>query len=101
MDKRYNKHLKQNIWLEKGEQFCEKCKGKGKVKSSNNSLLICSKCYGVGKLDWIEKAMGKRMPSYKEMEEWIVDKMGEEICREIDNEIIEQTLKEARDEVNL
>jgi len=42
---------------------CTKCKGKGYVMDSTITSRIshvCSKCKGVGKLDWIEQVLGKK-----------------------------------------
>ena len=63
--KRYNSYTKKYIRLEEGECFCKKCHGTGVVRRSNifhkkKSTLICSECLGEGKLDWVEKATGKR-----------------------------------------
>jgi len=56
-----------------GEVKCKKCKGKGRVIYNKlivkevNSLLsnslecMCPKCFGYGKLDWIEVVVGKRV----------------------------------------
>lgn len=61
----YNWHIKQYIILTPGEEYCNGCQGKGIVKimklpnDPHSKPLICSKCYGEGVLDWIEKAMGK------------------------------------------
>lgn len=63
--KRYNLYYKKHITLKKGEEFCNKCSGSGLVPRSNHkkrSTLICNKCLGEGKIDWIEKAVGKRAP---------------------------------------
>lgn len=55
-----------------GEVKCKKCKGEGRVIYNKlivkevNSLLssslecMCPKCFGTGKLDWIEVVTGKR-----------------------------------------
>ncbi len=62
---RYNRHKQKYIVLKEGEYFCKKCNGSGDVPRSNathRKNLICSKCLGEGKLDWIEKAVGKRIP---------------------------------------
>lgn len=64
---RYNSHTRKHIVLKEGEYFCKKCNGSGVVPRSNgyhkrNSTLVCDKCLGEGKLDWIEKAVGKRSP---------------------------------------
>ena len=34
---------------------CDKCEGKGIVEKG----YLCSKCLGIGKLDWIENVVGK------------------------------------------
>lgn len=65
---RYNKHKKRLITLRDGEEFCTVCHGEGMVASKRNflgihkkgRLLVCKKCMGDGKVDWIEKATGKR-----------------------------------------
>jgi len=68
--KRYNRYSKRFVFLKKGEDFCDKCKGSGLVtrsRSKRNNIhgstvntLVCSKCLGSGKLDWLEKAVGKK-----------------------------------------
>jgi len=64
---RYNWHKKKHISLEEGEYFCKKCNGAGVVSRTNAvhkkaKKLICDKCLGEGKLDWVEKAVGKKQP---------------------------------------
>lgn len=74
-EQRYNKFLKNIITLEDGEEFCKKCNGEGMVVSrryhepliKKGHLLLCDKCDGDGKVDWIEKATGKRI---KPIPEW-------------------------------
>lgn len=69
--KRYNLYYKKHITLKKGEEFCNKCNGFGLVPRSNHkkkSNLICNKCLGEGKIDWIEKAVGKRTSPLINME---------------------------------
>jgi len=64
MDKQYNVNHRRYVELQEGEQFCPKCNGKGRVKKNNLPLSItleCDKCLGSGKLDWIEKATGKKV----------------------------------------
>lgn len=88
MKERYNYVLKRNIRLGPGEYFCPKCKGKGKIKLKNQKTsLQCSKCYGYGKLDWVEKVMGKKLPHTKE---WLTDRLAENIKNEIDKEIFNE-----------
>ena len=62
---RYNKYKKQLVDLNDGEEWCPKCKGKGLIKHQGGPRLlrkglICSECFGDGKIDWIEKATGKK-----------------------------------------
>jgi len=47
--------------LESGEVICDKCNGEIFV-DNDNGIDICSKCLGSGKLDWIEKIVGKKPP---------------------------------------
>lgn len=69
MNKRYNKHLKCLITLEEGEEFCKECNGIGLISKKRNMsnikmkthYLICKKCMGDGKVDWIEKVTGKKI----------------------------------------
>lgn len=59
-EKRYNSEKKQLIELYEGEEFCSKCKGKGRVPIRDNIMLRCNLCNGDGKIDWVEKVTGKR-----------------------------------------
>lgn len=64
MNKRYNQHKKNIISLNEGEEFCSKCDGRGLTREYTNYIndyltLVCDKCLGDGKIDWIEKAVGK------------------------------------------
>lgn len=67
-DLRYNKFKKIHLKLNEGEEFCKTCDGDGMVKSTKSypglikkhGLLLCVDCMGDGKIDWIEKATGKR-----------------------------------------
>jgi DnaJ-class molecular chaperone len=66
MNKRYNSNLKRYIEIREGEEFCPKCDGKGRVPKSQGigrmlgSTLECNECLGEGKIDWVEKAVGKK-----------------------------------------
>jgi len=66
MLKRYNKYNKNYTEIKEGEKFCKSCRGAGMVKSKRDytfkktDLLVCSKCLGTGKLDWVEKVVGKK-----------------------------------------
>jgi len=66
--RRFNKRKNKVIELNKGEKFCDKCKGKGVVLNRHKALrppyktikyLECNKCLGAGKLDWVEEIVGK------------------------------------------
>ena len=58
--------------LEEGELICNKCEGGGTwpqlfMDEHNNdaaNYYICPKCHGAGKLDWIERIVGKAKAPY-------------------------------------
>jgi hypothetical protein len=56
------------IELYEGEELCPKCKGKGETYNLQNDWGVkwqmCDRCWGEGKLDWIEMAMGKKQPMF-------------------------------------
>ena len=45
-----------------GEEICPNCKGSGDGtgKYIEGYRITCQRCWGEGKLDWIEMAMGKQ-----------------------------------------
>ena len=45
--------------IQEWEVLCQKCKGESFL---TGNWWECNKCYGHGKLDWIEKIVGKEMP---------------------------------------
>jgi len=47
--------------IKKGEMVCNGCGGVGGVGDILQDE--CPKCFGTGKLDWIENVVGKRDPS--------------------------------------
>jgi len=51
-----------------GEELCPKCKGKGETYNHHTNWAVkwqmCDRCWGDGKLDWIEMAMGKPEPFF-------------------------------------
>lgn len=70
-DVRFNKFKKRLISLCSGEKFCRKCNGEGVVSNRSKNFrplpitaakyLTCSKCFGDGKLDWVEQVTGKAL----------------------------------------
>jgi len=58
--------MKKKIELKEGEIICPKCKGKGTYcfKGVYSNKRICEKCFGSGKLDWVEIIVGKKDLSY-------------------------------------
>lgn len=47
--------------LREGQEFCDKCKGKGITEYKVPDFLqsVCPKCQGIGIIDWVEKVVGK------------------------------------------
>lgn len=67
-NKRYNVNLNKFIELTDSEVFCHKCSGCGRIYKGRNKIffgsktkttLCCDLCLGDGKLDWVEKVVGK------------------------------------------
>jgi len=42
-----------------GKIDCPECNGKGNKENEYNWSILCQKCHGSGKLDWIENIKGK------------------------------------------
>lgn len=70
--KRYNFNLNQIIEINDSETVCSKCLGRGRVSKNNGvfssirkrnkqQTLCCDVCLGEGKLDWVEKIVGKKV----------------------------------------
>ena len=52
-----------NIELSDGEVMCPKCEGRSTVYGQGTGMYnSCDRCWGSGKLDWIELVMGKELP---------------------------------------
>lgn len=46
--------------LELGEEVCSECGGRGTIGGQWFNRRLCPVCFGDGKLDWIEKIVGKK-----------------------------------------
>lgn len=43
-------------------EICENCKGKGNIQEKIDTTIFylrCKKCFGAGRLNWVEKIFGK------------------------------------------
>ena len=55
--------------LQNGESKCDRCNGKKTISAKDaghfifreGQKVICPRCQGTGKLDWVEKICGKRI----------------------------------------
>jgi DnaJ-class molecular chaperone len=101
--------------LESGEILCPKCNGTGAVDGNFHSPApVCDRCWGAGKLDWIDLIMGKPNPhrtlkgnwtikTYKDikafhsidLEDEMVSILAKELAEEIDKEIMEKLCGES------
>jgi DnaJ-class molecular chaperone len=88
--------------LKEGEIICPKCNGTGGIDdgySDEDSIKTCGKCFGDGKLDWIEAAMGKqsKMKSFFDdnLVQSMIDDMADKLAKKIDKEILETVILEA------
>jgi len=103
------------IELEEGEVICARCEGAGCLPSTIDAIDIlqetCLKCNGKGKLDWISNAMGTRKrklaaqwtiendisPTFCFSDE-VITKMSEALAKEIDKQILDSIIAEAKNE---
>jgi len=89
-----------------GEYICSKCKGKRKIPiEEDHTRLIgiigtkvtCPTCHGTGKLDWIEKIVGKKQPrniSLKLLMQDMAKEAAQRLVEDIDKEFLDSILKE-------
>ena len=91
--------------LKEGEVICRWCEGSGFIYGVGHSYKTCDKCFGIGKLDWIDNAKGGKTPKMFQfgidssaamstvfgtsIHKLISDEMGKEISDAIDKEILE------------
>ena len=52
--------MSEKKFLKEGEVICDSCHGD--TKSYGESITVCTKCWGTGKLDWIDLCVGKKTP---------------------------------------
>jgi len=76
MDKALNRYLNKHITLDDGEEFCPKCKGNGRLPRKKGGqikgltmFLKCNVCSGEGKMDWVEKVVGKKRSTMDETQQ--------------------------------
>ena len=52
--------------MKDGEIVCNKCLGEGEILPYGDhfGVEICPKCLGVGKLDWVENVVGKKIVEF-------------------------------------
>lgn len=55
--------------LKEGESHCEDCDGWGKIEK-DKKWYVCKECQGTGKLDWVERVVGKKPIS---IDDWLID----------------------------
>lgn len=104
------------VEINEGEVICYKCKGSGKLIPDSYNLYTsypreCDKCFGCGKLDWIENIVGKfwdrrilsadwsslsttelkTIYSY-DVEKQLIEDLAKEIAKEIDEQILKGVL---------
>jgi hypothetical protein len=86
--------------LKPGEVICDECLGTGESIAHHS----CPKCWGNGKLDWIENVVGKRpkvsneffkakwsdeiLDSWPQANEYI-DELAKQLAQDIDKKILE------------
>jgi len=75
---------------------CNKCDGCGFIKKSNSllddSYIVCNKCLGLGKLNWVENIFGK-IRNNLTIEDFSTINV-KQLCFNIDQEIIKELIKE-------
>lgn len=99
--------------LKVGEVLCRWCEGKGRMFGTNYSYATCNKCFGTGKLDWIDNAKGGRTPrplefsfdtsasmSYMNLSQTMLDEMAKDMAAEIDKEIFKSISNTIKKEEN-
>jgi len=95
--------------LQEGELICDKCNGTGQsieeLTETSKKWTWCSKCYGSGKVDWIDNIMGRRPLTSSSgssgrsgssiSSSSVMKEMSKHLADEIDKEILECILGKA------
>lgn len=87
-----------NLWKMKtisvdkhSEVVCDKCDGLGVSSAYKN--VVCPKCMGAGKLDWVERIVGKpnefNVLAFRET----LNDLAKDLADTIDKEIMDQIIK--------
>ena len=85
--------------LEEWEVVCYRCNGKtSTLLDKYGKRITCPKCYGEGKLDWIENVIGKRKPTRSILDD-IADHLAEELEKDIDKQIMKEIMEGGYDPV--
>jgi len=100
--------------LNEGEMICNKCEGMGTLPSEqdpNTMAKICKKCFGHGKVDWLENILGKKAIQSNSSSGWgassssgipqeTLDKMSQHLADSIDKDIMETMINELEQKTN-
>ena len=65
---------------------CPECNGSGTVNELNKVGLICLKCSGTGKVNWIENIF-ETEPDYERIQDKVREEMTTKIAKKIDEVI--------------
>ena len=96
------------------EYICDKCNGTGKIfdtldKSGSVPWTTCPKCDGEKKLNWLEMIFGKQNRHWtvnwnlhskfsSKLESEVIEKLGKEISLSIDKEVMNNILKDFKEQ---
>lgn len=64
--------------------ICDKCDGKG-ITLIHNRERECNKCYGTGKLDWIENVFGKDLEKISPLDKVNVRRLTDYVKKSIED----------------
>lgn len=94
--KRWNGAARSYIDLKEGEVWCHECKGAGQFPSKPIGNFDvseqCRTCEGYGKLDWVERIVGKKNPF--DFQTMLVNELGDALRNEIDEMVLDDLYAE-------